>query len=422
MAARVSEVPGGPVAESERGGPLALLMSWWTTCSAIFYLNLAPALAVTYGSRNAIIGLVLTAVTYSFLAPVFARRAIETGLSAELISERIFGSAGALCTALILGFAALYYAIFEGSVLALAASKVFSELNYVIACVIVVALTVPLVLSERILASFERANFILLPTYVIGLAALVVLAGTHFGWSRTWLDLGPVRPPAFGWWHCYAAYMGVWVLIVITTDFAPLGRKEDAIFHARVTFGLPFYVMTFLVNGLAGIFLVGVAHMATVSEISIVDVSLLVLGGAAGLAFVTATQLRINLANFYVAAFNFSSAIEALVGRRPQYWLVVLAACVAAAFVMATQGAFKYMLISLQYMAIFLCSWVGVALSRGSPAALESEPESYSQRGAILAWVFSTILAVVISLAPGVIGSFAPAISFVIGFTMARAL
>ena len=62
--------------------------------------------------------------------------------------------------------------------------------------------------------------------------------------------------PAGGWWHCFVYYMGVWVLMMFTFDYARFGRKEDAGYHGRFNFGMPFYLVTFLVNGAAGIYLV----------------------------------------------------------------------------------------------------------------------------------------------------------------------
>lgn len=422
MTGSVSNSAIGPVAETARGTRFSLLMSWWTICSAIFYLYLASTLALSFGSRNAIIGIVLTVITHSLLASIFARRAIATGFSAEMFSEHIFGKVGAGFAALILGLTALYYAIFEGSILAVSAAQVFGGLDYASTCIVVVAFTVPFVLSDRILTYFERANFVLFPIYLIGLTALVVLAGSHFGWSGKWLELGPEHPSPLGWWNCYAAYMGVWVLIVITADFARLGRREDADFHARITFGFPFYVMTFLVNGLIGVFLVGTVQVAAINETAIVDASLLVLGGAVGMAFITATQLRINLANFYVSSFNTGSLIGSVVGRRPPHWAVVLATCAVAALVMATRGAFQYMLISLQYMGIFLCSWVGVAVMSDTHAEADTGPVPAFRRAAMTAWGVSTALAVATSFASGVASSFAPAVSFVSAIALVRLL
>ena len=51
--------------------------------------------------------------------------------------------------------------------------------------------------------------------------------------------------PAGGWWHCFVYYMGVWVLMMFTFDYARFGRKEDAGYHGRFNFGMPFYLVTF---------------------------------------------------------------------------------------------------------------------------------------------------------------------------------
>ena len=77
MAGSISSSAGAAVSDGGRGARMPLLMSWWTICSAIFYLYLAPTLAVSYGSWNAIIGILLTVATYSALASVFARRSSD---------------------------------------------------------------------------------------------------------------------------------------------------------------------------------------------------------------------------------------------------------------------------------------------------------------------------------------------------------
>ena len=49
--------------------------------------------------------------------------------------------------------------------------------------------------------------------------------------------------------------MGVWILMMFTYDYARFGKVEDADYHARFNFGAQFYLVAFLLNGLAGIFL-----------------------------------------------------------------------------------------------------------------------------------------------------------------------
>ena len=76
---------------------------------------------------------------------------------------------------------------------------------------------------------------------------------------------------------CY--YMGVWILMMFTFDYARFGRKEDANYHAYFNFGLPFYTMVFLVSGLFGIFMVStVPHEGAVSEVSVLLSLLKVIG------------------------------------------------------------------------------------------------------------------------------------------------
>lgn len=408
-----SELANVPVPVDSRLGRLPLSMSWWTLCSAVFYLYLAPVLAISFGTANAIIGILLSVLCFAIVGRVYTRRSIATGLSAELVSERTFGKSGAALTALVLAATGLYYGVFEGSILAAVIARVFPSVGYVTACVIVACGTIPFLWSGKILKQIERANFVLLPMYLIGIGALFVLAGNHYGWSAKWLALGPPTPPPFGWWNCFVAYMGVWVLLVITADFARFGLPEDERFHAMITFGTPFYLVTFLVNGLIGIFLVGTVAVSQVSETAVVDASLAVLGGATGLAFIAATQLRINLANFYVATLNTSAVLRTFMKMRLPHGVILVAICALAAVLMATEGAFRYMLVSLQFMGIILCSWIGVTLFSESAGARVERPVAVWEKGPMTSWLAATVLGAGISFAPGQLASFAAPASFI---------
>ncbi|MGO8134336.1 allantoin permease, partial [Rhizobium ruizarguesonis] len=73
-----------------------------------------------------------------------------------------------------------------------------------------------------------------------------------------------------GWLSCFVYYMGVWVLMMFTFDYARFGRQEDVGYHAYFNFGMPFYVMVFLVSGLFGMFMVGtVPDLGAVTEVSV---------------------------------------------------------------------------------------------------------------------------------------------------------
>jgi purine-cytosine permease-like protein len=277
---------------------LPLTIAWWSVCSAMFYLVVAASLALAYGSVNAIIGIVLSVVVYAAINAVLARYAIRTGLSVSLLSRVLLGRNGAAIATLIFFATAIYYAVFEGSVIALALSETFAGLSYPVAALVVVVYSVLLIFGS-IQNWLDKFNGVLLPFYVMGLLAAVVLAIAEYGYSGAWLTLGPEGgAPAGGWWDCFVAFMGVWVLMMYTFDYARFGKAEDADFHARFSFGAPFYLVAFLLNGLAGIFLA--ASLPTeggVSEVSVVF-ALIKLMGFAGLAFVWISQTRINTANY----------------------------------------------------------------------------------------------------------------------------
>lgn len=136
-----------------------------------------------------------------------------------------------------------------------------------------------------------------------------------YGYSNEWLTYVPkTGASGMGWLSVYIAYMGVYVLMMYTFDFARFGAKNDSEFHAKISFGTPFYLMAFLVNGLVGIFLITSGKLATISETGVVDQLILVLGEVLGLLFILITQTRINSANFYLATVNMQAFFEKIFG------------------------------------------------------------------------------------------------------------
>jgi purine-cytosine permease-like protein len=85
----------------------------------MFWLVVSATPAMTFGTQNAIIGLLLSVVTYAAINGVIARYAIKTGLSVALFSRVLFGRKGAILATLIFA-TATYYSVFEGSVIAIA--------------------------------------------------------------------------------------------------------------------------------------------------------------------------------------------------------------------------------------------------------------------------------------------------------------
>lgn len=349
------------IPEEQRTGALSLTMAWWGVCSALFYIFLAATLAVAYGTVNTIIAMVLTVVSYGLINGVLSRYSLRTGLSVSLFSRVLFGKAGALLATAIFFLTAIYYAVFEGSVIAVAATSVVDGLSYGTACILVVAYSVPLVFGS-VQHFLDKLNGVLLPFYLIGLVAAVAATVATYGYSNAWLTYVPEGgAPAGGWVNAYIAYMGVWVLMMFTFDYARFGAQKDVRYHARINFGIPFYVMTFLVNGLVGIFLITSGKVATVSETGVVDQLITVLGGVVALVFIWVTQTRINSANFYLATVNMQAFFEKLLGVRLKKWGWAIVVGLVVLVMMRATNVFSYILDALTYQGIFVTAWVGIA-------------------------------------------------------------
>lgn len=396
-----------------------LTMAWWAVCSAMFYIVVAATLALNFGTRNAIIGMVLSVVVYGAINAVLSRYAIRTGLSVALFSRVLFGNVGAAIATLIFFATAIYYAVFEGSVIAVAISTVFPSISYPVAALIVVAYSVPLIFGS-IQTWLDKFNGVLLPFYIIGLVAAVAFAIGSYGYSNAWLSFGPAGgAPANGWWDCFVYYMGVWILMMFTFDYARFGREEDADYHARFNFGAPFYLVTFLINGLVGIFLAATIPVdGAVSEVSVV-LALLKLMGFAGLVFVWVSQTRINTANYYLAATNMEAFVAQLTGLN--FGKLIFAFVVGAiVYVLMLANVFHYILQALAYQGIFVVAWVGIALShilsgtynRLFGATIEYRADripAFNPCG-LVAWFGATALGIILLQAGGTYASFsAPA-------------
>lgn len=353
-----AEEIAGAIPARARMGKLGLTMAWWGVCSAMFYLVVAASLAHQFGTLDAIIGMALSVLTYGAINGIMARYAIRTGLSVALFSRVLFGDFGASLATLIFFATALYYGVFESSVMAVALQAYFPSVPLNLAYLIVIVYGIVLVFGS-IQTWLDKLNGVLLPIYLAGLAVAVLLTIASRGYSNDWLFLQPGGGPVeHGWWHCYTYYMGVWVLMMYTFDYARYGRKEDESYHARFNFGIPFYLITFLLSGLAGIFLA--SALGTTGEAGVV-ISLVQLMGFGGLVFAWVTQTRINTANFHLATTNMHAFFERLLRLRLPHWTWAILVG-ALAYVIMLADVFSYILQALAYQGVFVVAWVGVAL------------------------------------------------------------
>jgi len=262
-----------------------------------------------------------------------------------------------------------------------------------------------------------------LPVYLGGLLVAVGLSISRYGYQPQWLDFGPATPSAFGWWDCFVAYMGVWVLMLFTFDYARFGKPEDAEYHGRWNFGMPFYAVTFLLNGAAGIYLVSsIPHEGALNEVSVV-MAILQLMGLWGLLFVWATQTRINTANYYLATMNMQ-AFFARFGVRGSYLAWALAVGVIVYGLMLAD-VFAYLLKALAYQGIFVVAWVGVALAqircgRSDVVALE-RVTAFNSAG-LSAWFGATALGLALMFSGPGLSSFSAPSTVIVAFALQAGL
>ena len=357
----VSDVSTEIVSEHDRASKGSLTMPWWGVCSAMFYIVVGIAMAKAYGTVNAIIGLGITVVAYGIVNGIISRYAISTGLSVGLFSRVLFGAKGAALATLIFFVTAIYYAVFEGSVIAVTLNHMYPGISYTIAALIVVLYSVPLIFGS-VQHWLDKFNGVLLPFYILGLVGAVVLATSQYGYTDAWLRMGPENPSPTGWWNVCVYYMGVWILMMFTFDYARFGKKEDSKYHALFNFGIPFYMLAFFLSGLAGIYLVNtIPHEGDVSEVSIAF-GLIELMGIFGLLFVWITQTRINTANYFLATTNMQAFFKDVfkLNLNKMVWAVVVGIIV---YLLMLINVFAYLLQALAYQGVFVVAWVAIALT-----------------------------------------------------------
>lgn len=385
-----------------RSSKFSLSMAWFGLMSAMFWVVVGSTVALTVGTVNTLIGIALSTVVYGILCTIAARFATRSGTSVALFSRAVFGQVGATFAALLFGITITYYAIAEGSIVAIALQDYFGgsiKLWYLVVCLY----SAPLVM-RGVRAWLDRINGVLLPLYVFGIIACIIWAIAREGYSNNWLtDLpaGGVDVGVPGWWFAFTVYMGVWVVVMMTWDVARFGRKEDTKFNGNFTFGIPFYVITLLVNGAIGIFIANTIPIeGPLSETSAI-IGIVALMGPLGVLLVWASQTRINTINFYLSSTNmqnfFARAFKISWPRT--LWVLIMTVVI---FLIMLTDVFNYLLLTLQFQGVIIVAWVGVAMThigwsylRGHKAdALEFRPGRVPlvNPGGLLAWISASLV------------------------------
>ncbi|EMY35104.1 putative permease [Arthrobacter crystallopoietes BAB-32] len=341
----------------------SLAMAWYGLVSAMFFVYIGAALAQAYGTRDALVGLGLTVVVYGLINRILSGYAIRNGLTVTQFSRSMLGRTGALLATIVFAATAIYYAVFEGAILAFAFQAQFGG-PMALWYAVVVVYTLPLV-AGGIRRWLDKINGWLLPVYWGGLIAAVVWAGNTHGFSDDWLTH---TVPAVGlanggpgWLATFAAFMGVWILMMYTMDFAALGHPKDEGFHKTYTFGWLFYTLAFGANALIGIFLTFTMPGLEATETGVAS-GLVSLLGLFGLLIVFVSQTRINTANYALGIANLREFGErALKVRLPGIVWNLLGAGII--FLLMLLPVVQYLLLALSWQGALVTGWVAIALT-----------------------------------------------------------
>lgn len=376
-------------------GRWPLAMAWWALFSAMFWLYVATASTAAYGARSTLVGMALAIVTFGVINRVLAAYALRTGSTVERISQALFGGIGSTLAALLIGITALYYGVFEGSVIAATLQTWFGG-DIRVWYFVCVAYALPLAFGG-VRNWLDRLNGFLLPFYCVGLVALVVVSSVDRGYPSGWLTVAGPESVVPGWVGSYLIYMGIWVMMLFTMDFAALGRAEDTRFHQRVTFGPFFYLCTFGINGLVGMYVVH-AYGVEGTETGVVQA---VTGslGLAGVLLIVISQTRINTANYFLASNNLEVVAEKVAGVRLPHiaWVLI---CGALAYLFMLTDVLSYLLEALAYQGVLIMAWTGVVLvhvlMRGSRDDARGLACRRPNRRLFGTWVASSVVGIIL--------------------------
>lgn len=382
----------------------SLSMAWYGVASAMFYVYVGAAMAVAYGTVNALIGIVLTIIVYSVINAILSKYAINNRTTVAQFSRTILGTAGSSIATIIFALIAIYYAVFEGSIVAYAFMTAFGGEMWMWS-LIVVAYSTPLIIGG-VRRFLDKLNGWLLPIYFFGLIAAVIWAGVVYGFSDNWLTQAPEMPVPFamggpGWLATFAGYMGVWVLMMFTMDFAALGKRKDTKFHQWVSFGPVFYVLAFGFSAVVGIFLNFTIPGMEASETGIAG-GLVTMMGLLGLLVVWTSQTRINTANYYLGAANLRAFGEKVfkISMPNIVWVLISSVII---FLLMLLPVVQYILIALAWQGVLVTAWVAIALTHilldkwqnQEHAAISDKNYRAFNSNGLTSWIIATVIGII---------------------------
>jgi purine-cytosine permease-like protein len=410
----------------------SVLPAYWALVGSLVFLIFGALVALTIGTVNAVISLIISVIFQGGLYYCFTRYSVRQGVTSAVFSRTMFGTTGSVLAAILLGAVAIFYGALESSIIAIAFEHYVGgsiKLWYAVVAIYSVIFAI-----GGIANWLDRINWVLLPLYVIGLLVAVIWAGAKYGFDAgNWYNHKPEKiavpgpPILFG----VVTYMGVMILTMFSWDYSRMARVEDTTTHKWVTFGPVYYFFTYLVNGVVGIFIVfAIPSTLAPSEASLVF-NLLGLMGFIGLVFIWVSQTRINTANFYVSALCIESVAHRVGRIRIPRWAAAIVAGVIV-FALELADVFSFLGQALQYQAVFVVAWIGVAAAhvfestrrhrRGdADADMMDDWRPGRQKtfnpGGLFAWFASAALGLILLKAvEGTWGAWSSPITFVVSF------
>lgn len=382
----------------------SLAMAFYGVSSAMFFVYIGAAMASVYGTQNAIIGIILTIIAYGVINGILSKYAINNRTTVAAFSRTILGTAGSAIATIIFALVAIYYAVFEGLIIAYAFKEFFGGEMWLWSLIVVIYST-PLVLggARRFL---DKLNGLLMPIYFFGLIAAVIWAAAVYGANDTWLTQGPevALPLASGgpgWLATFVGYMGVWIMMMFTMDYAALGKRKDTKFHQWVTFGPTFYILAYGFAAFVGIFLTFTIPGVEVSETGLAG-GIVSLMGILGVIVIWVSQTRINTANYYLGAANLREfGVRVFRINMPNWIWVVLSSVII--FLIMLLPILDYILLALAWQGVLVTAWVGIALThillrRGKKqehAVIGDEHYKKFNNNGLVAWIIATLLGLI---------------------------
>ena len=249
--------------------------------------------------------------------------------------------------------------------------------------------------------------------------AAVIWAGVQYGFTSTWLTQQPESGLAVvmggpGWLATFAAYMGVWIMMMFTMDYAALGKRKDTKFHQRWSFGGVFYILAYGFSALVGIFLTFTIQGLEASETGIAGGIVSVMG-LLGLIVVFVSQTRINTANYYLGAANFKSFGERVfrIKLPNQAWVLTSSVII---FLLMLLPIVEYSLLALAWEGVLVTAWVAIAVThilitrgkRQEHGLLADGHYRKFKNSGLIAWVIATLTGIIMLqlglLNPGLAG------------------